>query len=70
MIYREYRIVHNIKPIPDRSNDWDWFPLDYDGPEDPRGGSTSGLTEAIACIDEEVGRPLDGAGFGNYVDSL
>jgi hypothetical protein len=52
--YRDYRIVHNPKPIPDRSNDFDWFPLDYDGPEDPRGGCAISIDAAKQCIDEEL----------------
>ena len=54
MKYRDYTIVRNPKPIPDAQYDYDWFPDDYDGPEDPRGVSTRSVDAAKQCIDEEL----------------
>lgn len=53
-VYNEYTICFNPKPIPDRDHDFDWYPNDYDGPEDPRGGTAGTVTQAMIAIDEEV----------------
>jgi len=53
--YKDYKIVFNPKPIPDASHDYDYFPDDYDGPEDPRGGSVGSVIQAMIAIDEELG---------------
>jgi len=52
--YRGYIIEENLKPIPVRDHDVDYFPEDYDGPEDGRGGSVSNLVEAMDAVDEEL----------------
>lgn len=54
-IYKDYTIVFNPKPIPDRNHDYDYFPHDYDGPEDSRGGDAASVTQAQIAIDEEIG---------------
>lgn len=54
MFYRDYIIEYNPKPIPDRSCDYDWFPEDYDGPEDGRGGTAGTVEEAERMVDEEI----------------
>lgn len=54
-VYKGYTIAFNPKPIPDVSFDFDYFPNDYDGPEDPRGGSVGSVTQAQIAIDEEIG---------------
>jgi hypothetical protein len=54
MIYRGYRIKFDPPPIPVRNMDWDWCPVDYDGPEDPRGGRASSMDDAKAWVDEEL----------------
>ncbi len=53
--YNGYSIVFNPKPIPDLSHDFDWYPNDYDGPEDSRGGTAGSVTQAMIAIDEELG---------------
>ena len=52
MNYRGYSITHRPKPIPVRSHDYDYYPDDYDGPEDGRGGTAASVEEAKAAIDE------------------
>lgn len=53
--YRGYIIVYNPKPIPDRSHDWDWFPEDYDGPEDWRdSGCAPSAESAMRRVDEAI----------------
>jgi hypothetical protein len=50
--YRGYTIVHDPKPIPIRTKDWDYVHNEYDGPGDNRCGSTDSLESAKAAIDE------------------
>ena len=55
MIYRGYEIVCRPKPIPaDCGVDWDWYPVDYDGPEAYRGGVASSEDGAKAYVDDEL----------------
>lgn len=54
-VYKEYTISFDPKPIPDRGHDFDWYPNDYDGPEDSRGGTAATVTQAMIAIDEELG---------------
>ena len=54
-VYKGYTISFNPKPIPIRSDDFDWYPNDYDGPEDGRGGTAETVTQAMIAIDEELG---------------
>ena len=51
LTYRGYHITYDPPPIPLRNWDWDYCPLDYDGPEDPRGGRARSLEDAKACVD-------------------
>ena len=60
MVYRGYKIVCRTKPIPDRRDDWEYWPEDYDGPEDPRGGTCASAQECRARIDEEIEDPYYG----------
>lgn len=48
-------IVYNPKPIPIRDHDYDFYPDDYDGPGDGRGGTAGSITQAQIAIDEELG---------------
>jgi len=53
--YYEYIILHNPKPIPDRSSDWEFYHEDYDGAGDSgdrRGGTATSMQEAIDKIEE------------------
>ena len=54
MIYRGYRIAYDPKPIPDRSHDWDWVHVEYDGPEDRRCGTAASIEAAKREIDEQT----------------
>lgn len=58
MRYKDYTIEFNPKPIPIRDHDYDYWPDDYDGPEDGRGGSVASVTQAQIAIDEELGELL------------
>ena len=55
IVYKEYTITFNPKPIANLDHDFDWYPNDYDGPEDPRGGDAATVTQAMIAIDEELG---------------
>ena len=52
--YRGYVISFNAKPIPDRSNDWDWTSEDYDGPDDNRCGTSASEVNAMNDIDANI----------------
>jgi len=48
-----WRVQYNPKQTPDRSNDWDWFHVDYDGAPDSgdnRCGTADSITGAINQI--------------------
>lgn len=51
--YRDYLISYWMKPIPDRSCDWDWHHEDFDL-DDPRYGHSASLEAARAEIDEQI----------------
>lgn len=53
--YKDYFIVYNPKPIPLRSDDWDWYHDEYDGAPDSgdrRFGTTNSFEDAIDQINE------------------
>ena len=50
--YKDYFIMRDTKPVPDRDFDWDWEHKDYDGPGDLRCGYASSLEDAKKQIDE------------------
>jgi hypothetical protein len=59
-MYRDYNIVLNQKPIPDRGHDWDFTHVDYDGPGDSRCGTAASVEGCKSEIDEiEGGSELD-----------
>jgi hypothetical protein len=49
--YKNYHIVYDPKPIPDRRFDYDYYHDDYDL-GDPRHGNARSVAECIAQIDE------------------
>jgi hypothetical protein len=51
--YRDYLISYWMKPIPDRSCDWDWHHKDFDV-DDSRYGNSSTLEDAMADIDAQI----------------
>lgn len=55
--YRGYHITYWMKPIPDRSCDWDWTHDDFDGADDAndnRCGHSRTLDDAMADIDAQI----------------
>ena len=50
--YHGYLITYQMKPIPDRSFDWNYAHKDYDGPGDLRCGNAESLSAAMSEIDE------------------
>lgn len=50
--YRGWHIEYNPPPIPVRTCDWQFWHVDYDGPEDSRCGFAPSLEAAKAEIDE------------------
>ena len=54
MRYRGYYVERNPKPIPTRRHDWDYWPEDYDGPEDGRGGTAASCGAAMAEVNDEL----------------
>jgi len=55
MKYRDYKISHEPKPIPDRSHDFDFSHKDFDGApdsEDNRFGTARSLEDACRQIDD------------------
>lgn len=70
MKYRGYSIEHVPKPIPGRRHavqHYDYWPDDYDGPEDGRGGAAASVEEAKRLIDGEIDGDDRGAGVGRMV---
>ena len=51
-LYRNYQIYFDPPPIPTRICDWHFVHVDYDGPEDNRGGHGASEAECRAMIDE------------------
>ena len=54
-----WNIVRNVKPIPMRSCDWDFWHDDYDGPESGLAGVAKSPEGAILQILEIVTEPED-----------
>jgi len=52
VIYKNYIIICDRKPIPDRDFDFSFEHIDYDGPEDHRCGHASSYENAVKQIDE------------------
>lgn len=50
-IYKNWVITYNLKPIPDRSHDYDFTHKDYDGPGDNRASTARSMEEAKFEID-------------------
>jgi len=53
--YRAFNIQKNMKPIPDRRHDWDFWHDDYDGVPDSadcRAGTAASEEDCKALIDE------------------
>lgn len=53
----EWRIAYSPKPIPDRSHDWEFSHVDYDGPPDTRCGTAKSEADAISQIEEITSPP-------------
>lgn len=52
VLYKDYSITYDPKPVPDRDFDFDWVHNNYDGPGDSRCGNAASLVEAKKQIDE------------------
>ena len=59
MIYRNYMIDHRPPPIPDRSSDWSFAHVDYDGPPDPRHGYGPDVEACRSEIDDQITGEVD-----------
>jgi hypothetical protein len=51
MIYKNYHITYNPKPIPTKNHDWDFVHDEYNGPGDNRHGSVASVDDAMKEID-------------------